>query len=203
MPTTTLRRVAIAALVASACALSISAGTAGAQINLPCVQGVNCPTPPASHACANADATPAADNLGKVERATLCLLNQQRSHHHLSRLRANRPLRTVARRYARLMVSKGFFDHVSPSGSTFVQRIQGSSYLSAARGWALGENLAWGSGPLATPREIVKAWMHSPGHRHNILDGHYRDAGLGVALGTPVGGAPGATYANEFGQRTA
>ena len=198
-----LRRAALAAAVAATFAPA-GAQTASAQVGVPCVQGVTCTTP--APQCANADLMPARSNLAKIERSTLCLLNVQRTRHHLGKLHLSRPLRAVARKYARQMVVQRFFDHTTPTGVNFVQRIERSSYLSGVRGgWALGENLAWGEGTLATPREIVKAWMHSPGHRRNILDGSYHDAGLGVALGVPLAGganAPGATYANEFGKRS-
>jgi uncharacterized protein YkwD len=45
--------------------------------------------------------------------------------------------------------------------------------------------------------------MHSPGHRANILNGAFRDIGVGLTLGVPVaGGGSGATYVNEFGTRS-
>ena len=43
--------------------------------------------------------------------------------------------------------------------------------------------------------------MHSPGHRRNVLDGGFREIGIGIAVGSPTGGA-GATYVNEFGSRS-
>jgi uncharacterized protein YkwD len=54
---------------------------------------------------------------------------------------------------------------------------------------------------------IVRAWMHSPGHRRNILDSGYRDIGIAVVKGAPVpasarGRGPAATYATDFGART-
>ena len=76
-------------------------------------------------------------------------------------------------------------------------------YLDGVRGWSLGENLAWRSGAAATPAHIVEAWMRSPGHRRNILDGGFREIGVGLATGAPrrTGGG-GATYVNELGHRT-
>lgn len=177
-------------------------------VPLPCVAGVTCPTttpPPPSPAaprCAHTSLMPAAGNLGAIRRATLCLLNVERTKHGLGKLRANGKLRAAAQPYANMMVAEKFFDHVSPGGSTFIRRVASSSYLGGANGWSLGENLAWGGGPLATAGKIVRAWMHSPEHRHNILTASYRDIGIGIALGTPVGGSmPGATYVNEFGKR--
>jgi uncharacterized protein YkwD len=175
-----------------------SASAAVLPVQLPCVAGVTCATP----VCANENLRPAEDNLGLVRSATLCLLNHERTKRGLGRLRANRSLRGVATRYAQRMVTGSFFDHVSPTGSTFVQRIKQAAYLAGARGYTIGENLAWGGGSLATPKSIMRAWMNSPGHRANILKGAYEDIGVGLALGVPVaGGGEGATYVNEFGRR--
>ena len=69
---------------------------------------------------------------------------------------------------------------------------------------AVGQNLAWGTGPDATPERIVAAWMASPPHREIMLAGEYRDAGVAAIPAVPaVVGVrqPGATYAIEFGVR--
>jgi uncharacterized protein YkwD len=151
-------------------------------------------------ACPGANLTPSAAHAAQVRHATLCLLNRQRARHGLPRLRERRALSTAAGRYARLMVAKRFFAHVSPAGSTMAQRIKRTNYLRGTHGWSLGENIAWGSGGSVTPARIVAAWMRSAGHRHNILDRSFRETGIGVALGAPDGGS-GATYVNEFGRR--
>ena len=59
-------------------------------------------------------------------------------------------------------------------------------YISSSRvGYEVGENIAWGTLYLATPRAIVAAWMASPGHRANILDARYRETGIGVSPHPP------------------
>ena len=157
----------------------------------------------AATGCAGASDRPSAANAAQVRSATLCLLNQQRADHHLAALREHPSLEHAATNYAALMVHEDFFGHVSPSGSTMVQRIDRTAYLHGVRGWSLGENLAWGSGSASTPAEIVNAWMHSPPHRANILDGTFREIGIGVASGAPTSpGQSGATYVNEFGRRS-
>jgi uncharacterized protein YkwD len=159
---------------------------------------------PAQAACAGADVMPSSANAAKVGKATLCLLNVQRRTHGLRKLRENAKLRRASADYSQLMVSEGFFSHVSPSGSTFESRVRGTHYLDAARAWAIGENIAWGTGGLGTPRSIVRAWMHSPGHRANILNGTFRDIGIGIATGAPIpagAAANGATYTTDFGYR--
>jgi uncharacterized protein YkwD len=159
---------------------------------------------PAHAACAGADVMPSHANAAKVKRATLCLLNAQRRSHGLRKLHANRRLRHAATGYARLMVRRNFFAHEGPGGSTPLSRIKGTRYLRGARAWSIGENLAWGTGSYATPRSIVRSWMHSPGHRANILNGSFREIGVGIADGAPVpvdAAAQGATYATDFGYR--
>ncbi|HET8952653.1 MAG TPA: CAP domain-containing protein, partial [Solirubrobacteraceae bacterium] len=84
-------------------------------------------------------------------------------------------------------------------GETMVDRIMASRYASPRLGWALGENLAWGTGTLATPRAIMKAWMDSPGHRANVVKRAYREIGLGIVIGVPSDRDNGATYTADFG----
>jgi uncharacterized protein YkwD len=155
----------------------------------------------AAPSCAGAGARPTAANAVVVRHATLCLLNLQRTAHGLPRLHEHRSLTHAARRYAGVMVRHRFFDHVSPGGSTMAQRVKRTKYLKGVHGWRLGENLAWGSGSAATPAQVVSGWMHSPGHRRNILDRSFRDIGIGIAARAPRTGAAGATYATEFGRR--
>jgi uncharacterized protein YkwD len=158
----------------------------------------------AAPGCAGANVVPRATTTAVVRHATLCLLNRQRVRHGLPRLRAQRSLTHAASTYANLMVRQGFFDHVSPGGSTMSIRIAHTRYLHGVRAWSIGENLAWGAGSAGTPKAIVNAWMHSAGHRRNILDRHFREIGIGVAPGAPRGAGasvPGGTYATEFGTR--
>lgn len=205
MPSSFTLRHAWIAVVAAAAVLAPAAASAGTPpAQLPCVEGVTCPAESKPKPkCANAGLEPAQGNLRAVRRATLCLLNVQRTKNGLGKLRSNRLLQRVATRYAKQMVSQSFFDHVSPTGSTFVERILQSAYVDAGDGYTLGENLGWGGGVLAIPKRIVRAWMSSPGHRANILNGKFVDIGVGVVPGVPVaGGGPGATYVNEFGTRS-
>ena len=160
---------------------------------------------PAAHAagadCANADVDPAEATQGQVIGATLCLVNAERKTRGLAALARDGRLDTAARRHAADMVERQYFAHRSPEGRQSSDRIRAAGYLASATTWVVGENLAWGTYDLATPRAIVKAWMRSPGHRANMLDRRYREIGLGVAAGNPVrGDGVGATYATTFGQ---
>ena len=151
--------------------------------------------------CADADLEATKDNLGRIRDAVLCLHNQVRAKHDLPALKENKRLRKAAVKHSRDMVKDGYFEHTTPEGVTMVDRILRARYVRENQGWALGENLAWGTGSLGTPRGAVEAWMDSPGHRANILKKAYRELGVGVVLGVPVSDAAGATYTVDFGVR--
>ena len=68
-----------------------------------------------------------------------------------------------------------------PSGDTLVDRLLGAGYMRRDANWTVGENLAWGTGSLATPAAIMRAWMASPGHRDILLRRSYREIGIGIA----------------------
>ena len=154
--------------------------------------------------CANTNLKPTRANLELVRSAVLCLHNRERARHGLPKLRENPLLRRAAERHTDNMVSERFFDHTSPSGSTMVERIRRTGYTKRARGWALGENIAWGSGSFATAAQIHRSWMKSPGHRANILQRSFREIGIGIGSGLPVrlsAAQTGATYTADFGFR--
>jgi uncharacterized protein YkwD len=154
--------------------------------------------------CVSADAMPGQAAAEDLRAATLCLMNAERAARGLGRLQAEPLLGRVAASYARQMVRGQFFDHTSPAGSTMLARIKATSYLRNVTSWSVGENLAWGSGNLATPRAMVRAWMQSAEHRANLLDRHFADVGIGVAAGAPVAleqGELGGTYVTDFGRR--
>jgi uncharacterized protein YkwD len=161
------------------------------------------PAASAAHACSAANASIATASKRALVRATLCQLNAERARHGLRSLRLNRRLSTAAQRHSRAMARRHFFSHDSLNGSSFLDRIRSTGYLRGAHSWTVGENIAYGSGSLSTPRAIGRAWMNSPGHRANILSSSFHAVGIGIAAGTPTGrgGSGGATYTTDFGRR--
>lgn len=151
-------------------------------------------------ACANADLQPDATNLPSVSDATFCLLNAERAARGLTALKPDRQLQRAALAHGGDMVDHQYFAHEGRDGSQPAERIRATGYLSGGGAWRIGENLAWGTGDLASPRAIMAAWMHSPGHRANILQPQYRQIGFGVIAGNPnAKDGSGATYVTEFG----
>ena len=157
--------------------------------------------PPAPSQCANTDLLPDAGNIELIREAILCLHNQIRAQHGLSTLATNGALAAAGAAHSNDMVARGYFEHDTPEGGTFDQRIMAAGYAKPGSGWWVGENLAWGTAELSTPAGLMNAWMNSPGHRENILKSNYRELGIGIRLGTPTGAAAGVTVSAEFGVR--
>src|ERR1700733_5594746 len=157
----------------------------------------------AHHACVNVNLRPTSTNLKLIRVANLCLINRERRLRGERPLRPNRRLRRAAQAHSQSMAFGDYFQHSSPSGQTPLARLRSVGYISSSRvGFEVGENIAWGTLSLATPRAIVASWMASPGHRANILDPHYRETGIGVSphpLSSRAHGQAGAIYTQDFG----
>jgi hypothetical protein len=154
----------------------------------------------AGDSCTDVDLDPTADNMGTIIASTLCLLNGQRADAGLPPLSSNDRLAQAAVEHSQDMVAKQYFDHQAPDGRDVVDRVRATGYIPDDRRWTVGENLAWGTGTLATPRNIVAAWMNSQGHRENILRPEFREIGFGVVTGNPRSAdGSGATYTTNFG----
>jgi uncharacterized protein YkwD len=116
-------------------------------------------------------------------------------------LKADALLARAARSHSRDMVARHYFSHTSPGGSGLRSRVERTGWTRWRPSWALAENLAWGTGSLATASGVVDAWMASPPHRVNLLRKDLRLAGFGVARGTPNAGANGVTVTLDLGSR--
>ncbi|HEX4563060.1 MAG TPA: CAP domain-containing protein [Solirubrobacteraceae bacterium] len=137
-----------------------------------------------------------------MRAAIVCLVNRERQN------AGERPLATVAslseaaQRHTEDMAFGDYFEHIGPRGDTPAQRMRATGYLNGSQSYAVGENIAFGTGWMATPRAIVAGWMASPGHRANILDSSYTDTGIGASAHPPAslsGGQRGAIYTEDFG----
>jgi len=204
MPSTTHRhslvlllRPLLAAIVL--CALLLALAPPGANAAQARISGH---LPNCHIAVAAASTAPGAAPSIRLARAAVCLINNRRTRRGMHRLRINHRLTRAAMWHTHDMVRRSYFGHVSKRGRDVVDRLYGAHYLGGRFSWAVGENLAWGSGNLGTPRQIVHAWMKSPGHRRNMLDRRYREIGIGVISRGPVRtDLPAATYTTTFGVR--
>ena len=159
---------------------------------------------PRPAACSSAHIAVHRATVARARNATLCLLNRARARAGLPPLRANARLARAARRHASDMVRRRYFAHDSLGGVTAFERILRAHYVPRRRSWWLGENIGWGSLSLSQPAALVRAWMHSPPHRANILSRRFREVGIGISPGVPVRGhrLAGATYTTDFGRHS-
>ena len=137
---------------------------------------------------------------GRIRELIFCLHNERRAAHGLPALQYETRLQTAAQRHAADMVERRFFAHETPEGLGPEDRALNAGY--PTRQYSSGENLAWGTGSEASPVEVVDGWMHSRGHRENILRDAFTHMGVGVTVGVPDepgASLPGATYAVSFG----
>lgn len=63
------------------------------------------------------------------------------------------------------------FSHTRPDGTPFTSIV-------SRHGRRIGENIAGG---YQTPEDVVDGWMHSEGHRKNILHPDFTELGVGYA----------------------
>lgn len=131
-----------------------------------------------TNSSSNSNTTPVA-TLTADEQETFNLINQQRQNQGLSALKVDAELQRVARIKAQDMVDNNYFSHNSPIyGSPFdMLKSFKVSYKTAA------ENIAGNSNNSAA----VNAWMNSPGHKANILNGSYQYTGIGVVSSPTYG----------------
>jgi uncharacterized protein YkwD len=124
---------------------------------------------------------PGVKYLEKVEDLVFELTNQHRRAKGVAPLSKDDELRDVARAYSNDMLVRRFFDHTTPDGVSFHERIAGN-YHHWVR--SIGENIwtAWGyktSNALSLAKEIVGDWLSSPGHRAILLDPDFTHLGVG------------------------
>ncbi len=152
--------------------------------------------------CTNTELIPTSSNIAEVRAATLCLINRERIQNGERPLVENQHLLASAQGHSEDMVSRDYFSHTTPTGEAFDTRILASGYVRSDQLYELGENIDCATLTLATPAATVNAWMNSPEHRENILNGEYRETGVGVSAAAPAyfaGGQAGATYTQDFG----
>jgi uncharacterized protein YkwD len=113
------------------------------------------------------------------EAKVLKLTNARRKAHGVQPLKAGRCPDHFAESWTRHMARTHDFEHQSLG--PFFKRCDGIS--------TAGENIASG---YETPRALVSAWMHSAGHRANILNRHFHRIGVAGWRSTN-----GTTYATQ------
>jgi uncharacterized protein YkwD len=128
------------------------------------------------------------------EKAVVDEMNRLRATFGLAPLRINSRLEAAADDRVIDMFGKHYFGHVSPDG------IQPWSWVEQ-RGYdyrEFGENLAVG---YTSADSVVDGWMHSPGHRANVLNRNFEEVGVAVVQESPTRGFRGPTIVAIYGER--
>jgi len=102
--------------------------------------------------------------------------NQQREKQGLSPLVLNSQLSAAALAKAQDMFDNQYWAHTSPQGKQPWDFIKAANY----RYRVAGENLAR---DFYNTGDMVQAWMNSPTHKENILNGQYQQIGIAVVNG--------------------
>lgn len=99
-----------------------------------------------------------------MEERLVDRINDARAAHGLRQLRIRPGLNQGARSWSRYLLRRDSFHHGSLSPG-------------------MGEILAWGTCSWFTPRQSVRMWLDSPGHRALLLRPSFRFVGTGWTRG--------------------
>ncbi|HET8574589.1 MAG TPA: CAP domain-containing protein [Candidatus Paceibacterota bacterium] len=119
--------------------------------------------------------------------------NYYREQNGLPPLKLNSTLVTAATLKVYDMFQKQYFEHVSPDGKDISDVVTNLGYQYIT----VGENLALGD--FVSSKDLVDAWMNSPGHRANILNKSYEEIGVALKYGK-FNGRDVWLAAQEFGR---
>ncbi len=111
-----------------------------------------------------------------TEQLILKEINPVRESHGFLDLEVNEKLAKAAQMKVLDMVERNYFDHIGPNGETPWTWLDLVDYDYAAA----GENLAINA---CDPLILMNAWLNSPSHAKNILNGYFTDIGIGIADG--------------------
>jgi uncharacterized protein YkwD len=128
------------------------------------------------------------------EKRLLTLHNNARKNHGLKPFCVHPALKKAARAHSKDMIQRDYFSHQTKgSNEGACARIRRFGYA-----WSsCGENIGYN----ATPDGMFRSWMHSSIHRRNILDGRFREIGIGACTGDFIDSKT-TMYTVDFGARS-
>jgi len=135
-----------------------------------------------------------------ADLAMQCLTNYARAQQGLPPLQLSPTLNAAGQAKLKSDLSCAEFSH-TPCGQPF--DVVFATYVHGATSYQIGENIAWGTGSFGTPRQTMNGWLHSTGHRENILTAAFAELGIGYLPAQTFQGYSGATlWSQEFGLRS-
>lgn len=131
------------------------------------------------------------DVLAEQGQKLLQLTNDLRHHEGGNALAANQKLYVSSDGKARDMAIHGYFSHTGPDKRNLNYFLTQANYTYRVA----GENLAVG---FPDAEAIFSAWVKSPPHHANLVDGDFKELGIGLASGL-LQGQPTVYVAEHFG----
>lgn len=110
------------------------------------------------------------------EQSLIRLTNQERTKNGLTPLNSNSLLNNAARQKAYDMLSKNYWSHYAPDGTSPWSFFDKNGYKYRFAGENLAKNFSTSSG-------VVAGWLASQGHKENLLNDKYTDMGMAVVEG--------------------
>lgn len=134
-------------------------------------------TPRQIHAAGPANSPDIAAALASDESRLVSQMNDERAANGVAPLSIDSELTAVARYRSDDQVSRNYFSHTTPDGTTVFDVLDnaGVSFTTA------GENLAESRG-YDPVQAAVDGFMQSPPHRANLLNPDFASVGVGAAM---------------------
>lgn len=120
-------------------------------------------------------------------------INNERSLRNITTLNTDYRLSKAAQEKSDDMQARHYFSHTDPEGNYIWPKIVAAGYNPYSM---LGENLAI---EFYNTESLIAAWMNSPTHRANVLNGGFKDQGMGLALGDTSQNQYHSAVTNTFG----
>jgi len=137
-------------------------------------------------------------SLNADEKQTFVLHNRERRDRNMKPLCVHPDLQRAARAHSEDMIQRDYFSHGTKGRKeSACERVKRYGYPYRL----CGENIAYGSGSYGEPKSIMNRWMKSDGHRRNILNGRFREVGIGTHTGTYKETQNVTMYTVDFGTR--
>ncbi len=149
--------------------------------------------------CGGAKQTDTSVSTAEQEAVMRCMHNYARAKAGRSALASNSLLTSSSDAKTADMMRCGQFSHTA-CGRETLYHVKRVGYTSGGC-WGAAENIAWGSGSRGSVRSIMSRWLHSDGHRTNILNGRYREVGFGLRKGTFQGYSGAQVWTAHLGYR--
>ena len=137
--------------------------------------------PAAAAICPRADATPDLISPSDARKTLTCLVNNERADRDKRRLDPDLKLKRVAQKHTEAMIRKDCLRHECPGEDDLEKRLRRAGYIPQEGSWRFAESIGF----ARTPRGMVETWLDGQFNRRAMLDGRYRDIGVGVVRGDP------------------